>query len=120
MFTSIATMGPKLNRYFAVIALLTLGQDQSISAAIRELTPKVVALTQSFGARKRETERLESDLQKAMERFREVADAYLGNTGQQGSEDASRVASSGSPEPSPSPGRTELPFPRMGLAHLHG
>jgi hypothetical protein len=43
-------LGPKLNRYFAVVALLTLGQDRKITTAIRELTPNVVALTQSFGA----------------------------------------------------------------------
>jgi hypothetical protein len=79
-----ATMlGPKLNRYFAVVALLTLGQDQQITVAIRELTPKVLAVTQSFGARKRETERLASELQKAMERFREVADAYFGGAGRE-------------------------------------
>jgi hypothetical protein len=76
-------LGPKLNRYFAVVALLTLGQDQQISVAICELTPKVVAMTQSFGARKRETVRLASELQTAMERFREVADEYLGNAGRE-------------------------------------
>jgi hypothetical protein len=77
-------LGPKLNRYFAVVALLTLGQDRKITTAIRELTPNVVTLTQSFGARKREIERLESDLQKAaMEHFRDVADEHLGNTGQE-------------------------------------
>ena len=76
-------LGPKLNRYFAVVALLTLGQDRKVTTAIRELTPNVVALTQSFGARKREIERLESDLQKAMEHFRDVADEHLGNTRQE-------------------------------------
>jgi hypothetical protein len=33
----------KANRYMAVAALITLGQDKEIAAAVRELTPKVRA-----------------------------------------------------------------------------
>jgi hypothetical protein len=69
----------KANRYLAVVALITLGQDKEITAAVRELTPKVTALMEGIGARKREYERLNNELQKAMEDFRDLADKHLGN-----------------------------------------
>jgi hypothetical protein len=72
-------LAPKLNRYFAVVALLTLGQDRSIADAVRELTPKVVSITQSFGHRKGKAHLQISELQTAMERFREAADKHLSN-----------------------------------------
>lgn len=74
--TVVATKG---NRYLAVAALITLGQDVEITAAVRELTPKVTALMEGIGARKREYERLNDELQKALEDFRDVADKRLGN-----------------------------------------
>jgi hypothetical protein len=69
----------KGNRYLAVAALLTLGQDKEITAAVRELTSKVTGLMEGTGARKREFERLRNELQKAMESFRDLADKRLGN-----------------------------------------
>lgn len=69
----------KANRYFAVVALITLGQDKEITAAVRELTPKVTALMEGIGARKREYERLNREMQKALEGFRDLADKCLGN-----------------------------------------
>jgi hypothetical protein len=73
-------IAPRLNRYFAAVALLTLGGDKRIANAVRELTPKVTALAESVAVKKRRFERLTRDLQKAMERFRAVADRRLGNT----------------------------------------
>lgn len=89
---SATILAPRLNRYFAVVALLTLGQDERIAEAVRDLTPKVVALSQSFGARKREIARLTSELQKAMEDFRGLADEYLGNIGKKSTATRTRVS----------------------------
>ncbi len=69
----------KGNRYLAVAALLTLGQDKEITAAVRALTSKVTGLMEGIGARKREFERLRNELQEAMEDFRDLADKRLGN-----------------------------------------
>jgi hypothetical protein len=69
----------KANRYLAVAALITLGQDKEIAAAVRELTPKITALMEGIGAREREYERLNRELQKALEDFRDLADKRLGN-----------------------------------------
>jgi len=44
-------LGPKLNRYLATSALLTLGEDKVIANAVRDLTPKVTALPESFSGR---------------------------------------------------------------------
>jgi len=71
----------KANRYWAVVALITLGQDKEITAAVRELTPKVTALMEGAGARQREYERLNSEMEKALEDFRDLADKRLGNAG---------------------------------------
>ena len=70
---------PKLNRYFAVVALLTLGEDKQVADAVRQLTPKVTALAEQAGAKKRDFERLSTDMQTALEHFRDVADKRLGN-----------------------------------------
>jgi hypothetical protein len=69
----------KANRYLAVAALLTLGQDKEVTAAVRELTPKVTALMEGIGTREREYERLNTEVQKALEDFRDLADKRLGN-----------------------------------------
>jgi hypothetical protein len=72
----VATKG---NRYLAVAALITLGQDKEITAGVRELTPKVTALMEGIGAREREYQRLNDELEKALEDFRDLADKRLGN-----------------------------------------
>ena len=74
-----SVLAPKLNRYFAVVALLTLGEDRQITDAVRQLTPKVTALAEGAGAKKQHFERLSMDMQKALERFRELADERLEN-----------------------------------------
>jgi hypothetical protein len=70
---------PKLNRYFAVVALLTLGEDKQVADAVRQLTPKVTALAERAGTKKRDFERLSTEMQQALEHFRDVADKRLGN-----------------------------------------
>jgi hypothetical protein len=70
---------PRANRYFAGAALLTLGEDQEIADAVRELTPKVTAVMEATGARKHQFERKSSELQEAMEDFRAGAEKRLGD-----------------------------------------
>jgi hypothetical protein len=69
----------KVNRYLAVAALLTLGQDKEIAGAVRKLTPKVTGLTEALGDRSGKFERLSSELQEGLEEFRDFADKRLGN-----------------------------------------
>jgi hypothetical protein len=70
---------PKANRYLAIAALLTLGEDRVIADAVRELTPKVTGVMDAIGGRKRDVERLTGELQSAMVDFRDLADKRLGN-----------------------------------------
>jgi hypothetical protein len=72
-------VAPKLNRYFAVVALLTLGEDKQVADAVRQLTPKVTTLAEQAGTKKRDFERLSTEMQKALEHFRDVADKRLGS-----------------------------------------
>ena len=72
-------VAPKLNRYFAVAVLLTLGEDKQVADAVRQLTPKVTALAERAGTQKRDFERLSMEMQEALEHFRNVADKRLGN-----------------------------------------
>ena len=72
-------MTPKLNRYFAVVALLTLGEDKQVTDAVRQLTPKVTALAEEAGTKKRDFERLSTEMQEALVQFREAAHRRLGN-----------------------------------------
>jgi hypothetical protein len=71
----------KANRYLAVAALMTLGEDKEIADAVRELTPKVTALMEGIAAREREYDRINGELQEALEDFRDLADKQLGNIG---------------------------------------
>jgi hypothetical protein len=73
---------PKVNRFFAVAALLTLGEDKQVTDAVRQLTPKVTTLVERAGTNKRDFERLSTEMQKALEQFRDVADRRLGNVEQ--------------------------------------
>jgi hypothetical protein len=69
----------KVNRYLAVAALLTLGQDEEISNAVRKLTPKVTGLVEALGDRSGKFERLSKAMQEGLEEFRDFADKRLGN-----------------------------------------
>lgn len=70
-------LGPKINRYFAALALLTLGQDAEIKAATRQLTSKLAALTEDITVGKPQFERLCAALEEAMGDFRDAADQRL-------------------------------------------
>ncbi len=70
---------PKLNRYFAVAALLTLGENTKVAEAARQLTPKVTALAEGVGTKKHDFERLSTEIQQALEHLRRIADQCLGN-----------------------------------------
>jgi hypothetical protein len=65
---------PRLTRYFAVVALLTLGDDKQLANAVRDLTPKVMKVAESPGAKKPEFEKLDNDLQQAIADFRDGVD----------------------------------------------
>jgi hypothetical protein len=69
----------KVNRYLAVAALLTLGQDREIADAVRKLTPKVTGLAEALADRSGKFERLSNELHRALEEFRNFADKRLGN-----------------------------------------
>jgi hypothetical protein len=69
----------KVNRYLAVAALLTLGQDKEIAEAVRKLTPKVTGLVEALGDRSGKFERLSIELQEGLEEFRDFADKRLRN-----------------------------------------
>ena len=68
----------KVNRYLAVAALLTLGQDKEIADAVRA-TPKVTGLIEALGDRSGKFERLSNELQTGLGEFRTFADTRLGN-----------------------------------------
>lgn len=69
----------KVNRYLAVAALLTLGQDREIADAVRKLTPKVTGLVELLSDWSGKFERLGDELQRALQEFRNFADKRLGN-----------------------------------------
>jgi hypothetical protein len=74
-----SVLAPKMNRYFTTATFLTLGDDKEVADAVRDLTPKVTAITEAVAAHKGEFERLTSELQSAMEDFRAIADERLDN-----------------------------------------
>jgi len=71
---------PKANRYLALAARLTLGDDKEITAAMRQLTPKVTELVEATGAQRRKAERVSTELEEALVEFRAFADKRLGNS----------------------------------------
>jgi hypothetical protein len=74
-----ALVAAKANRYLAVAARLTLGREQHVTAAVRVMTPKVTDLLDAYSFRDCEYERRSTDLQNALEDFRQVADKHLRN-----------------------------------------
>lgn len=72
-----AFVSAKSTRFLAVAALLTLGKDRAITAAVRELTPNVTVLVEKVGARKVEFDRLTTRMEKALESFRAKVDSRL-------------------------------------------
>ncbi len=68
---------PKLTSYTVVTVRLSLGTDEAITKAVRDLTNKVTALVEAAGEPQEKFESLTDDLQKELEDFRAAADAHL-------------------------------------------
>lgn len=69
-----AVLLPRASRFYAAVAILTLGPDKRIADAVRDLTPAVGALTEAIAAKQRKYDRARSRAQKALGRFRTIAD----------------------------------------------
>ena len=65
---------PRTVRFYAAVAVLTLGPDKAIAAAVRELTPQVAALVEVITARQRKYDRARHRADSALGKFRAVAD----------------------------------------------
>jgi hypothetical protein len=66
----------RTNRFFAATATLTLGPDEKIVAAVRELSPAVTRLLDLLTASERKYTRARLHAEKALGRFRTVADGH--------------------------------------------
>lgn len=69
-----AVLLPRTSRFFAAVALLTLGQDQKLAGAVRDLTPAMTELLELIAAKDRKYARARSDAENALGRFRDIAD----------------------------------------------
>ena len=65
---------PRTNRFYAAVAVLTLGPDKAIARATRELAPVVAEFTEMIAAKRRKYSRARSRAEKALAKFRSVAD----------------------------------------------
>ncbi len=65
---------PRTVRFYSAVAVLTLGSDKQIANAVRDLTPAVGRLMEVIGAKARTYERARARAEKALGRFRAVAD----------------------------------------------
>jgi hypothetical protein len=65
---------PRTSRFYSAVAVLTLGPDKEIAAAVRRLTPAVGGLMEAIASRKRKYERARRRAQRALGKFRDVAD----------------------------------------------
>jgi hypothetical protein len=65
---------PRTNRFYAAIAVLTLGPDKKLADAARELAPAVAALTELIAGKTRRYKRARARAEKALGKFRSTAD----------------------------------------------
>jgi hypothetical protein len=65
---------PRTARFYAAVAVLTLGPDIKIANAVRDLTPAVGALLEVIAAKEKKYARARAQAEKALETFRTVAD----------------------------------------------
>lgn len=65
---------PRTSRFYAAVAVLTLGSDQKIAAAVRELTPAVTGLLDVITAGDRKYAKARRRAGKALGKFRDIAD----------------------------------------------
>lgn len=71
----IATIvGSRTARFYAVVAVLTLGQDRKIASAARDLTDAVGALLEVIGAKEKKYIKARGRAQKSLGEFRIIAD----------------------------------------------
>jgi hypothetical protein len=71
----LATMlTPRTARFYAAVAVLTLGPDIKIADAVRDLTPAVGALLEVIAAEEKKYARARARAEKALGSFRAVAD----------------------------------------------
>jgi hypothetical protein len=71
----LATMvAPRTARYYAAVAVLTLGPDVKIADAVRDLAPAVGALLEVIAADEKKYARARARAEKALGTFRTVAD----------------------------------------------
>jgi antirestriction protein ArdC len=65
---------PRTARFYAAVAVLTLGFDIKIANAVRDLTPAVGALLEVIAADEKKYARARARAEKALGNFRTVAD----------------------------------------------
>ena len=68
------TVTPRTARFYAAVAVLTLGSDVKIANAVRELTPAVGALVEVMAANDKKYSRARARAEKALGAFRQMAD----------------------------------------------
>lgn len=69
-----ATLLPRTIRFYAAVAVLTLGRDRFIADAVRKLTPAVMGLTEVTAASQRTYQLTRRRAEKALGEFRDAAD----------------------------------------------
>lgn len=67
-------VGPRLTRFFAAVAVLTLGEDKKIADAARDLTDEVGKLLDVIAAKEKKYAPARERVGKALEAFRAIAD----------------------------------------------
>jgi hypothetical protein len=69
-----AVLSPRLARYAAVAALLTLGEYKEIADSVRKLTSKITGVPPLGDTTREEFMRLGSEAQQALDEFRAEVD----------------------------------------------
>jgi hypothetical protein len=67
-------LGPRMTRFYAAVAVLTLGEDKEIADAVRNLANSVGAFVEVIAARQRKYDSARDRVGKALREFRRVAD----------------------------------------------
>jgi hypothetical protein len=68
------TMLPRTSRFFAAVAVLTLGRDEDLAEAVRTMTPAVTTLLEATGTKDRRYGRARADAEEALGQFRAFVD----------------------------------------------
>lgn len=67
-------VAPRAVRFYAAVAVLTLGSDKKIADAVRELTPAVSSLLEVIAAKEKKYTQARARADKALAKFRTIAD----------------------------------------------